>query len=116
MKTTNKATEQAAYNVVRTHHITKINVRPNQAQLIRTENEIAAKLVNIDISDTYGDMTIDTTNMNNFGCLGRLYDENKDIASYKARRVCEVTGLPYVIRGTWLVGHHSRSSLSGLRI
>ena len=77
MKTTNKATEQAAYNVIHTHHITKINGRPNQAQLIRMEDEIAAKLVNINISDTYGDMTVDTTNMNNFGCLGGLYAKDK---------------------------------------
>jgi hypothetical protein len=73
MKTTKKATEQAAYNVVRTHHIAKINGCQNQAQLIRMEEEIAAKLVNIDISNTYGDMTVNTTNMNNFGCLGGLY-------------------------------------------
>ena len=41
------------------------------------EDEIAAKLVNINISDTYGDMTVDTTTMNNFGCIGGIYDEDR---------------------------------------
>ncbi len=76
MKTTNKTIERAAYSVVRMHHLTKIHGRPNQAQLINMIDEIATKLVDIDISETYGNNTIDT-NMNNFGCLAGIMTEDE---------------------------------------
>ena len=76
MKSTNKTIEQAAYNVVRMNNLTKIHGRPNQAHLINMINEILAKLVNIDISDTYGDMTVDAAT-NNFGCVGGIMTEDE---------------------------------------
>ena len=76
MKSTSKTIEQAAYNVVRTHHLTKIHGRPNRAHLINMLDEISAKLVEIDISDTYGDKTVDG-NMNNFGCLAGIMTEDE---------------------------------------
>jgi hypothetical protein len=39
-------------------------------------DEIAEKLVNIDISETYGDMTVDA-NFNNFGCLAGIMSEDE---------------------------------------
>ena len=74
MKSTSKITEQAAYDVVRKHLLTKIHGRPNRAQLINMIDEISAKLVEVDISDTYGDMTVDDAT-NNFGCLGGIMTE-----------------------------------------
>ena len=66
MKSTNKTIKQTAYNVVCTHNLTKIHGRPNQAHLINMIDKILAKLVDIDISNTYGDHTLDAA-MNNFG-------------------------------------------------
>jgi hypothetical protein len=59
MKSTSKTIEQAAHDVVRSHHLTKIHGRPNRAHLINMIDEILAKLVNINISDTYGNNTVD---------------------------------------------------------
>ena len=59
MKATSKTIEQAAYDVVRTHMISKIHGRPNRATLINMIDEISTKLVEIDISDTYGDKTVE---------------------------------------------------------
>ena len=39
-------------------------------------NKILAKLVDIDISDTYGDNTVDAA-MNNFGCLAGIMTEDE---------------------------------------
>ena len=75
MKSTSETTEQAAYDIVRTHHLTKIHGRPNQAHLINMIGEISAKLVDVDISDTYGDNTVDAA-MNNFGCLAGIMTED----------------------------------------
>ena len=76
MKSTNKTIEQAAYDIVRTHHLTKIHGRPNRAHLINMIDEISAKLVDIDISETYGDKTVDAA-MNNFGCLAGIMTEDE---------------------------------------
>ena len=76
MKSTNKTIEQAAYKVVRTHNLTKIHGRPNQAHLINMIDEILAKLVDIDISNTYVDHTVDA-DMNNFGCLAGIMMEDE---------------------------------------
>ena len=76
MKATSKTIEQAAYDVVRTHLISKIHGRPNRATLINMIDEISTKLVEIDISDTYGDKTVDAE-MNNFGCLAGIMTEDE---------------------------------------
>jgi hypothetical protein len=76
MKSTSKTIEQAAYDVVRKHHLTKIHGWPNRAQLINMIDEILAKIVDIDISDTYGDKTVDDA-MNNFGCLAGIMTEDE---------------------------------------
>ncbi len=56
MKPTNKAIEQAAYDVMRTHAqtITRLNHKPTRMDLINMKEEIETTLVNIDISETYG--------------------------------------------------------------
>ena len=52
MKPTNKAIEQAAYDVMRTHTqtITRLNHKPTRVDLINMKEEIETTLVNIDIS------------------------------------------------------------------
>ena len=76
MKTTNKTIERAVYNIACTHHLTKIHGRPNQAQLINMIDKISVKLVDIDISKTYGNHTVDA-DMNNFGCLAGIMTEDE---------------------------------------
>jgi hypothetical protein len=76
MKSTSKTIEQVAHDVVCTHHLTKIHGRPNQAHLINMIDEISAKLVDIDISDTYGNNTVDAA-LNNFGCLAGIMAEDE---------------------------------------
>ena len=76
MKSTSKTIERAAYDVVITHHLTKIHGRPNRAQLINVIDKISAKLVDIDISETYGNNTVDA-DMNNFGCLAGIMTEDE---------------------------------------
>ena len=76
MKSPNKTIKQAAYNIVRTHNLTKIHGRPNQAHLINMIDEISAKLVDIDISNTYSDHTVDAA-MNNFRCLAGIMTEDE---------------------------------------
>jgi hypothetical protein len=76
MKATSKTIEQAAHNVVRTHHLTKIHGRPNQAHLINMIDEISTKLVDIGISETYGNHTVDA-DMNNFRCLAGIMTEDE---------------------------------------
>ena len=71
MKATSKTIEQAAHDDIRTHHLTKIHGQPNRSHLINMINEISAKLVDIDISNTYGNNTVDAA-MNNFGCLAGI--------------------------------------------
>ena len=72
MKPTNKAIEQAAYDVIRTHTITRLNHKPTRVDLINMKEEIETTLVNIDISETYGDATVDDEG-NNYGCLAGIY-------------------------------------------
>ena len=70
MKLTNKAIEQTAYDVMRTHThtITRLTHKPTRMDLINMIEEIATTLVNIDISETYGHATVDEDG-NNYGCL-----------------------------------------------
>jgi hypothetical protein len=76
MKSTSKTIKQVVHNVVRTHHLTKIHGQPNQAYLSNMIHKILAKLVDINISDTYGHHTADKA-MNNFGCLAGIMTEDK---------------------------------------
>jgi hypothetical protein len=70
MKPTNKAIEQSAYDVMRTHTqtITRLNHKPTRMDLINMKEEIKSTLVNINISKTYGNHTVDAKG-NNYGCL-----------------------------------------------
>jgi hypothetical protein len=76
MKQTNKAIEQAAYDVIRKHTITRLNHKPTRVDLINMKEEIETTLVNIDISETYGDATVDA-NGNNYGCLAGIYTDDE---------------------------------------
>ena len=66
MKPTNKAIEQTAYDVMRTHTktITRLNHKPTRMDLINMKEEIETTLVNIDISETYGNNTVDAEGNN----------------------------------------------------
>jgi hypothetical protein len=78
MKPTNKAIEQAAHDVMRTHAqtITRLNHKPTRMDLINMKEEIETTLVNIDISKTYGTHTVDAEG-NNYGCLAGIYTEDE---------------------------------------
>ena len=78
MKPTNKAIEQTAYNVMRTHAhtITWLNHKPTQMDLINMKEEIEMTLINIDISKTYGNHIVDTKGKY-YGCLAGIYTEDE---------------------------------------
>ncbi len=78
MKPTNKAIEQTEYDVMRTHThtITRLNHKPTRVDLINMKEEIETTLVNIDISETYGNHTVDAEG-NNYGCLAGIYTEDE---------------------------------------
>ena len=76
MKITNKAIEQAAYDVVRKHTITRLTHKPTRVDLINMKEEIETNIVNIDISETYGEKTIDDEG-NNYGCLALIYNTDE---------------------------------------
>ena len=78
MKPTNKAIEQTAYDVMRTHThtITQPNHKPTQMDLINMKEEIEMTLVNINISKTYGNHTVNAE-VNNYGYLAGIYTEDE---------------------------------------
>ena len=59
-----------------THTITRMNHKPTRVDLINMKEEIETSLVNIDISETYGDKTVDSEG-NNYGCLTEIYTEDE---------------------------------------
>ena len=67
-----------------THTITRLNHKPTQMDLINMKEEIETTLVNIDISKTYGDKTVDAKG-NNYGCLAGIYTEDE----YLSHTTCD---------------------------